>query len=73
MQALCDVLNIEFYIRPRRRAGAIDERRLDEEVENTERTLVANSKASEARPRGCRHHAAFPRAGDYTRPSEHWY
>ena len=43
LQALCDALDIEFYIGPRRRAGAIDERRLEEAVENTERTLVANS------------------------------
>lgn len=41
LQALCEVLDIEFYIGPRR--AVVDERRLIDAVENTERTLEAHS------------------------------
>ena len=39
LQALCEVLELDFYIGPRRAAGTIDERRLREAVASTERTL----------------------------------
>lgn len=45
LQALCDVLDIELYVGPRRKPAAIDERRLEEAVESTERTLEAHSIA----------------------------
>ena len=42
LQALCDVLDLEFYVGPRRQLGEIDERRLEEAVENAERTIASN-------------------------------
>ena len=39
LRALCDVLGLDFYIGPRRRADAFDERRLREAIASTERTL----------------------------------
>ena len=42
LQVLCEVLDLDFYIGPRREAGAIDERRLREAVASTERTLGAH-------------------------------
>ena len=39
LRALCEVLDLDFYVGPRREAGAIDERRLREAVASTERTL----------------------------------
>ena len=41
MQALCEVLGLEFYIGPRREAGTVDELRLEDAVDSTERTLKA--------------------------------
>ena len=41
LQALCEVLGIEFYVGPRR--SEVDEQRLQDAVENTERTLEAHS------------------------------
>ena len=42
LEALCEVLDLEFYVGPRRQTGAINELRLEEAVESTERALVAN-------------------------------
>ena len=42
LQALCDVLDIEFYVGPRRQLGVIDERRLEEAVETAERAIMSN-------------------------------
>ena len=47
LRALCEVLDLDFYIGPRREAGAIDERRLREAVASTERTLGAHGIALE--------------------------
>ena len=47
LQTLCEVLELEFYIGPRREAGAIDEQRLREAVASTERTLEAHAIALE--------------------------
>ena len=41
LKALCEVLDLDFYVGPRRHAGAIDVRRLREAIASTERTLVA--------------------------------
>ena len=41
LKALCEVLDLDFYVGPRRQAGAIDVRRLREAIASTERTLVA--------------------------------
>ena len=41
MQALCEVLGLEFYIGPRRESGTVDELRLEDAVDSTERTLQA--------------------------------
>ena len=41
LRALCAVLDLDFYIGPRRRAGAVDVPRLREAIASTERTLVA--------------------------------
>ena len=43
LQALCDVLDFEFYIGPRRPAVTIDERRLEDALEAAERTLKTNT------------------------------
>ena len=43
LQALCDVLSLEFYIGPPRRVGAVDELRLEEALEATQRTLQAHA------------------------------
>ena len=43
LKALCDVLSLEFYIGPPRRVGAVEERRLEEALEATERALRAHS------------------------------
>ena len=43
LKSLCDVLELEFYVGRRRKWGAIDERRLEEAVASTERTLEANT------------------------------
>ena len=42
LEALCDVLDLEFYVGPRRQMGAIDELRLEEAVQSIERAVVAN-------------------------------
>ena len=43
LRALCDVLDFEFYIGPRRPAAIIDERRLEDALEAAERTLKTNT------------------------------
>ena len=43
LRSLCEVLDLEFYIGPRREAGAIDEGRLRKAVTATERTLTAHA------------------------------
>ena len=43
LKALCEVLELEFYIGPPRRVGAVDERRLEEALEVTQRTLQAQA------------------------------
>ena len=48
MEALCEVLDLEFYIGRRREAGAVDEQRLKDAVESTERTLEASGVTLEA-------------------------
>ena len=45
LKALCEVLDLDFYVGPRRHAGAIDVRRLREAIASTERTC--------RRPRHC--------------------
>ena len=42
LEALCDVLDLEFYVGPRRQMGAIDELRLEEAVQSIETAVVAN-------------------------------
>ena len=39
LKALCEVLDLDFYVGPRRQAGAIDVGRLREAIASTERTL----------------------------------
>ena len=39
LRALCQVLDLDFYVGPRRPAGAIDVGRLREAIESTERAL----------------------------------
>ena len=39
LRALCDVLDLEFNVGPRREVGTIDEPRLEDAVDSTERTL----------------------------------
>ena len=51
LQALCEVLKLDFYIGPRRAAGAIDERRLREAVASTERTLETHGIALAPEPK----------------------
>ena len=43
LRALCDVLDLECYIGPRRRVGAVDERRLEAALEAAERTFDARA------------------------------
>ena len=43
LQALCEVLDLEFYVGPRRLHPEIDERRLEEAVESAERILRSNA------------------------------
>ena len=45
LNALCEVLDLDFYVGPRRQAGAIDVRRLREAIASTERTLGAHGIA----------------------------
>ena len=45
LKALCEVLDLDFYVGPRRHAGAIDVRRLREAIASTERTLGAHGIA----------------------------
>ena len=45
LNALCEVLDLDFYVGPRRHAGAIDVRRLREAIASTERTLGAHGIA----------------------------
>ena len=49
LQALCEVLDLEFYVGPRREAGTVDEQRLEDAVDSTERTLETHSIALETR------------------------
>ena len=49
LQALCDVLDLEFYVGPRRETGTIDEQRLEDAVASTERTLNIHAIALETR------------------------
>ena len=42
LRALCLVLDIDFYIGPKREWGSIDERRLEDAIESTEQALEAN-------------------------------
>ena len=49
LQALCEVLDLEFYVGPRREAGTIDEQRLEDAVDSTERTLETQGIALETR------------------------
>ena len=43
LQALCEVLDLEFYIGPPRQSPMIDERRLEDAVVSTERTLATHA------------------------------
>ena len=45
LRALCEVLDLDFYVGPRRPAGAVDEARLREAIASTERTLGAHGIA----------------------------
>ena len=49
LKALCEVLELEFYIGPKRKVGAVDELRLEEALEATERTLKAHAVRPGAR------------------------
>lgn len=51
LRTLCEVLDIEFYTGPKREAGAIDEAKLRQAVQNTERTLAAHAIALEPESR----------------------
>ena len=42
LNALCEVLDLDFYVGPRRAAGAVDVPRLREAIVSTERTLGAH-------------------------------
>ena len=44
-RALCDVLDLEFYVGPRRQYASVDERRLEVAVETTERALESTAVA----------------------------
>ena len=43
LRVLCEVLDLDFYIGPRREAGAVDEARLFEAVVAMERALAAGA------------------------------
>ena len=45
LKVLCEVLDLDFYVGPRRQAGAIDVGRLREAIASTERTLGAHGIA----------------------------
>ena len=47
LRALCEVLDLDFYIGPRRSAGAVDGRRLREAIASTERTLRSHRSTLE--------------------------
>ena len=49
LKALCDVLDLEFYVGPRREARTIDEQRLEDAVDRTERTLETHAIALDTR------------------------
>ena len=51
LRALCEVLDLEFYVGPKRKVGAVDERRLEEAIEATERTLDAHTERLTPRER----------------------
>ena len=51
LEALCDVLDLEFYVGPRRQMGAIDELRLEEAVQSIERAVVANGITLQPEPK----------------------
>ena len=39
-RTLCEVLNLEFYVGPRRKTGLVDERRLEQAIATLERVLL---------------------------------
>ena len=39
-RTLCEVLDLEFYVGPRRKTGLVDERRLEQAIATLERVLV---------------------------------
>ncbi len=39
-RSLCEVLDIEFYVGPRREVGVVDERRLEQAIETVEHVLL---------------------------------
>lgn len=43
LQALCRVLELEFYVGTRRDPGAVDERRLEDALDAVERTLATHA------------------------------
>ena len=43
LQALCRVLDLEFYMGARRELGAVDERRLEDALDAVERTLATHA------------------------------
>ena len=45
LRALCEVLDLDFYVGPRRPPGAVDEARLREAIASTERALGAHGIA----------------------------
>lgn len=47
LHALCEVLDLEFYIGPRRVPGTVDRERLERAVERTECMLEANARCIE--------------------------
>lgn len=49
LRALCDVLDLEFYVGPRHEAGTIDEQRLKDTVHSTEGTLETHAIALKTR------------------------
>ena len=51
LKALCEVLELDFYVGPRRRAGAVDVGRLREAIASTERTLGAHGLVLELEAR----------------------
>ena len=51
LKALCEVLELDFYVGPKRVPGCIDVRRLREAIASTERTLGAHGIALELKAR----------------------